>query len=166
MLIFQSCPVPWNYYAYGGRGKVEMDSPDSVTKAHPASSGVACGLSTELFCYFHNLVISKLPKVGAGSELSVTAHGFSSIEVFVLVLLFTGPLLLAVCFSLKCALSTLPCKCTWWRKWQKMRLWLPDPNLTWAVWEGPLGNLFLCYFQFSLQIPRSLAKTSRQPSLE
>lgn len=87
---------------------MEIDSPDSVTKAHPASSDVACGLSTELFCYFHNLVISKLPKVGTGSELSVTAHGFSSIEVFVLVLLFTGPLLLAVCFSLKCALSTLP----------------------------------------------------------
>lgn len=74
-----------------------------------ASSGVACGLSTELFCCFHNLVISKLPKVRAGSaELSVTALGFSSTEVFVLELLFTGPLLLAVCFSLKCALSALP----------------------------------------------------------
>lgn len=52
---------------HGGRARWRWNSPDSMTKAHPASSGVACGLSTEIFCYFHNLVISKLPKVRAGS---------------------------------------------------------------------------------------------------
>lgn len=70
---------------HGGRARWRWNSPDSMTEAHPASSDVVCGLSTDI-CYFHTLVISKLPKVMAGSgELSVTALGFSSIEVFVLV---------------------------------------------------------------------------------
>lgn len=132
-----------------------------------ASSGVACGFSTELFCYFHNLVISKLPKVGAGrGELSVTALGFSSIEVFVLELLFTGPLLLAVSFSLKCSLSALPLQMHFVEKVAENQIkasW-PQPQL--SCMGRPFRKLFLCYFQSSFQIPRSLAKTSRQPSLE
>lgn len=217
MLPFQSCPLPWNYHAYGGRVKcfftlhvlrgpvpremmlclrheLQREGPSQPTSIVPRAARLWLPVGhdpmdlpvyAQLWKYVCTLCactvpkalllppqpfFSKLPRVGGGSRksgqpggslsllcLSVSVHGPSSIEVFALVLLFNEPLyVVGHVFVLEVDSLLCLCKRTLWRKWEKMWGWLPDPSLTWAVWEGPLGNLFLWYFQLIFQIPRGL----------